>query len=105
MDNQRLSHGTTVRLAGEDAPVSYPSARDRIATFRNAAVAAGLIRPGDPIDGHLVDFAYRIVELCARLAGSDADVNDTGAGAIRAHLGEHPQRENRTNALPEHRNG
>ena len=87
MDNQRLSHGTTVRLAGEDALLSYPSARDQIATFRNAAVAAGLIRPGDPIDGHLVDFAYRIVELCARLAESDADVNDTGAGALSPEPG------------------
>ena len=105
MDNQRLSHGTTVRLTGEDAPASYPSARDQIATFRNAAVAAGLIRPGDPIDGHLVDFAYRIVELCARLAESLADGNDAAARAIRTHLGGHLKREARTKTLPEDRNG
>jgi hypothetical protein len=42
-------------------------AREIQALFTEAAVCAGVIRPGDPIDQMQVDFAIEIVTLCARL--------------------------------------
>jgi hypothetical protein len=59
--------------------------------FLAAAVRAGLIRPGDPIDKMQVDFAHEIVTLCARISDrySNPDcIEDTIGDVIRARLFE-----------------
>ncbi len=35
--------------------------------FKEAAVAVGLIRAGDPLDQNMVDFAKLVVEMCASI--------------------------------------
>jgi hypothetical protein len=67
-------------------PVGDPLANPR-AAFYAAAVSAGLIREGDPLDQNLVDYARSIVELCASI-GDQYTVHDGGnAGEhIRAEL-------------------
>lgn len=74
----------------DDDQVGRLHTRDPVALFRKDAEAAGLIRPGDPIDQNMVDFAYRIVERCASIGdGYDDPAEDTSAGAhIRALLGD-----------------
>jgi hypothetical protein len=61
------------------------------ACFLAAAVRAGLIRPGDPIDEVQVDFAHEIVTLCARIAdrySNPSCTEDTVGDAIRGQLFE-----------------
>jgi hypothetical protein len=41
--------------------------RDPRALFTEAAVRAGLIRPGELLEARQVDFATEIVTLCARM--------------------------------------
>lgn len=66
-------------------PVGDAFANPRAAYYA-AAVKAGLIREGDPLDQNLVDYAHSIVELCASIG--DAYTGDGGnAGEhIRAEL-------------------
>ena len=59
--------------------------------FIEAAVRAGVIRLGDPIDQVQVDFATEIVTLCARLADRYPNpdcTEDTIGDVIRAQLFE-----------------
>jgi hypothetical protein len=61
------------------------------ACFVAAAVRAGLIRPGDPLDQVQVDFATEIVTLCARIADQYPDykrLGDTVGDVIREQLFE-----------------
>lgn len=63
--------------------------RDPVAQFRADAEAVGLIRPGDPLDQNVIDFAFRVVERCASIgdrysaAGEEANAGEH----IRAALG------------------
>jgi hypothetical protein len=66
-------------------------AREIRALFAEAAVRAGLIRPGDPIDQMQVDFATEIVTLCARLVDRYPNpecTEDTIGDVIRGQLFE-----------------
>ena len=59
--------------------------------FAEAAVRAGVIRPGDPIDQMQVDFATEIVTLCARLVDRYPNpecTEDTIGDVIRGQLFE-----------------
>lgn len=59
--------------------------------FAEAAVRAGIIRPGDPIDQMQVDFAHEVVTLCARLADRYPNpecIEDTIGDVIRGQLFE-----------------
>jgi hypothetical protein len=61
------------------------------ALFAAAAVRAGVIRSGDPIDQIQVDFATEIVTLCARLVDRYPNpecAEDTIGDVIRGHLFE-----------------
>jgi hypothetical protein len=61
------------------------------ALFAQAAVRAGVIRPGDPIDQMQVDFATEIVTLCARLVDRYPNpecTEDTIGDVIRGQLFE-----------------
>jgi hypothetical protein len=61
------------------------------ACFVAAAMRAGLIRPGDPIDEMQVDFAIEIVTLCARIADRYPNpecTKDTVGDVIRGQLFE-----------------
>jgi hypothetical protein len=65
--------------------------RDPRALFADAAVRAGLIRPGDPLDPMQVDFATEIVTLCARIVDRFPDpgrVQDTVGDVLRERLFE-----------------
>ena len=78
---------TSLDVLDEDAaPTHEPRA-----LFAAAATRAGLIRPGDPLDQNMVDYALEIVTLAARIAdryASTACDDDTVGDAIRAHLYE-----------------
>jgi hypothetical protein len=66
-------------------------AREIRALFAEAAVRAGVIRPGDPIDQMQVDFATEIVTLCARLVDRYPNpecAEDTIGDVIRGQLFE-----------------
>lgn len=57
--------------------------------FAAAAERAGLIRPGDPLDQNLVDYAMEIVAVAARIADQYSNFacsTDTVGDAIRKHL-------------------
>lgn len=41
--------------------------RHALELFKEAAVAAGLIRSGDPLDQNVVDVAKLVVEICASI--------------------------------------
>lgn len=41
--------------------------RDAMELFKEAAMEVGLIRPGDPLDRNVVDFARLVVEICASI--------------------------------------
>ncbi|CAN7771410.1 hypothetical protein LJR290_007539 [Variovorax sp. LjRoot290] len=66
-----------------------PVGIDQRAEFVKAAVAAGLIRPGDPLDQNVVDFAHAVVELCASIGDhyKDPDTGCRGGEEIRAVFG------------------
>ncbi len=73
-------------LAGDGAPTHAPRV-----LFAAVAVRAGLIRPGDPLDQNLVDYALEIVTPAARIPDrypNPACTDDTVGDAIRAHLFE-----------------
>ncbi len=66
-------------------------AREIRTLFAEAAVRAGVIRPGDPIDQMQVDFAHEIVTLCARVADRYPNpecTEDTIGDVIRGQLFE-----------------
>jgi len=62
--------------------------RDPLARFTALAVDVGLIAPGELLHPEAVDFAHRIVELCACIAEQyDSEVMAGNAGEhIRAEL-------------------
>jgi hypothetical protein len=51
----------------EDEDEEPVGPRHALELFREAAVEVGLIRPGDPLDQNVVDFARLIVEMCAAI--------------------------------------
>ena len=66
-------------------------AREIRMLFAEAAVRAGVIRPGDPIDQMQVDFATEIVTLCAQLVDRYPNpecTEDTIGDVIRGQLFE-----------------
>lgn len=66
-------------------------AREIRTLFAEAAVRAGVICPGDPIDQMQVDFATEIVTLCARLVDRYPNpecTEDTIGDVIRGQLFE-----------------
>ena len=78
---------SALRILDEDSAPTHPPH----ALFAAAAERAGLIRPGDPLDQNLVDYALEIVTLAARVADrypNPACTEDTVGDAIRAHLFE-----------------
>jgi hypothetical protein len=69
-------------MENEDAdPVGAMGPRRR---YTELAAKVGLIRPGDPIDQKLVDFASHIVGLCANVA--DACGSDRCGGSPGTHI-------------------
>jgi hypothetical protein len=69
-------------------PTGFPT-RDPRALFTDAAVRAGLIQPGDPLDPLQTDFAIEIVTLCARIVDRFSDpgrVQDTVGDVLRERL-------------------
>ncbi|MEJ8816207.1 hypothetical protein WKW77_34525 [Variovorax ureilyticus] len=54
--------------------------RDALELFKQAAVEVGLIRPGDPLDQNVVDFAKLVVEMCASIG--DNYVQPEGADGV-----------------------
>jgi len=69
----------------DDDPVGP---RDPLARFTALAVEVGLIAPGEMLQPEAVDFAHRLVELCACIADQyDSAAMDGNAGEhIRAEL-------------------
>ena len=64
---------------------------DPRALFADAAVRAGLIRPGDPLDQMQIDFATEIVTLCARIVDrfpNPSRAQDTVGDVLRKRLFE-----------------
>jgi hypothetical protein len=51
----------------EDEDKDPVGPRDALGLFKEAAAVAGLIRPGDPLDQKMVDFAKLVVEMCASI--------------------------------------
>lgn len=81
-----LSTTTTHPLDGDGSPT-----HEARVLFAAAAERAGLIRPGDPLDQNMVDYALEIVALAARIADRYASMmceEDTAGDAIRGHLFE-----------------
>lgn len=72
----------------DDDPVGQPPPRDPEAEFRAIAERVGLIRPGDPIDQNLLDFANGVVDLCATIGDGygDAEAGGNAGEHIRARL-------------------
>lgn len=62
---------------------------DQHAEFVKAAAAAGLIRPRDPLDQNVVDFAHLVVERCASLVDryQDPETDCLAGEELRAVLG------------------
>ncbi|RZL94416.1 MAG: hypothetical protein EOP82_05015 [Variovorax sp.] len=69
----------------DDDPVGI----DQLAEFTKAAIAAGLIRAGDPLDQNLIDYAHAVAELCAGIGDhyQDRDTGCRGGDEIRAVYG------------------
>jgi hypothetical protein len=64
---------------------------DPVARFTEVAVAVGLIRPGDRLDGNMVELCLRVVELAARVGDRyrlPDFPGDTVGSQIRAELSE-----------------
>ncbi|MGJ7579786.1 hypothetical protein ACSFA3_06350 [Variovorax sp. RHLX14] len=73
-------------LDGDGDPTHEPRV-----LFAAAAARAGLIRPGDPIDENMADYALEIVTLAARIADGYPNTScteDTVGDAIRGQLYE-----------------
>jgi hypothetical protein len=83
--------GSILFLAKPSGPASVgcPAPRDPIEEFKLAASKVGLIRPGDPLDQRLIDYAFAIVERCACVAEPFGNDDHTASAAIRAELGDH----------------
>ena len=76
--------------ADESFLAGIPASQIRV-LFAEAAVRAGVIRPGDPLDEMQVDFATEIVTLCARLVDrypNPERLVDTVGDVIRGQLFE-----------------
>lgn len=74
-----------------DGDPTVASMRDPRALFADAAVRAGLIRPGDPLDQIQIDFATEIVTLCARIVDRfphPGRAQDTVGDVLRERLFE-----------------
>lgn len=56
------------------------------AALIQASQAAGLVRPGDPIDLNLARSAHTAVELCAGIGGGYFESDGTPGDEIRAVL-------------------
>ncbi|RZI72722.1 MAG: hypothetical protein EOP13_14155 [Pseudomonas sp.] len=89
-----LQGSTTAQESDMNLDESYiagiPATEIRV-LFAEAAVRAGVIRPGDPLDEMQVDFAIEIVTLCARLADRYPNpdrIHDTVGDVIRGQLFE-----------------
>ncbi len=73
----------------DDDPVGEGA--DPTDRFTEAAVAVGLIRPGDKLDGNMVELCLRVVEMAAQMGDHYrlADFPcDTVGSQIRAELGQ-----------------
>ena len=76
--------------ADESFLAGIPASQIRV-LFAEAALRAGVIRPGDPLDQNQVDFATEIVTLCARLVDrypNPERLEDTVGDVIRGQLFE-----------------
>ena len=56
--------------------------RDALELFKEAAVAAGLIRSGDPLDQNVVDFAKLVVEMCASIGDNYVQPESADGGTV-----------------------
>lgn len=58
--------------------------------FANLAARAGLIKPGDPLDENLAQFAFMLVARCAGIGDryGDGECGGDAGEYIRAELGE-----------------
>jgi len=75
----------------DDDPVGHVD-HDPVAKFTALAVQFGIVRPGDKLDQHMLDFAAGVVSLCAGIADeyqNPACPEDTVGDHIRAELFEH----------------
>lgn len=61
---------------------------DPLGRFAQWAVDAGLIRPGDPLDQNLIDFAVKVVDACAAIGDGygDGEAGGNAGEHIRAEL-------------------
>ena len=65
--------------------------RDPLGAFTALAVENGIIKAGDKPDQNLVDYAYGVVALCAKIGDRYGDPDFRNAGEhIRAELGPVP---------------
>lgn len=71
-------------LDGDAAPMHEPRV-----LFAAAAVRVGIIRAGNPLEEHLVDYALEIVSLAARIADrcpNPSNSSETAGDLIRMHF-------------------
>lgn len=65
--------------------------RDPVGAFTALAVENGLIKAGDKLDQNLVDYAYGVAALCAKIGDGYGDPDFANAGEhIRALYGPLP---------------
>jgi len=90
-------HGTTDPAAYAQQHFNEAEARhqdrvrDPLGAFTTLAAENGLIKAGDKLDQNLVDFAYGVVALCARIGDGYGDPDFQNAGEhIRAVYGPVP---------------
>ena len=62
-----------------------PGTAEPIAVFTALAVKHGLIRPGDKLDGNMIDLMAAVVGLCATVGDAYGD----GDGEAGGNAGEH----------------
>lgn len=74
----------------DDDPVGKLPTREPLDVFRRLAIAHGLMKPDDLMDLDLIDFAFALVEECAKVADpyGDEEAGGNGGEAVRANLGE-----------------
>jgi hypothetical protein len=74
----------------EDEDKDPVGPRDALELFKQAAVEVGLIRPGDPLDRNVVDFARLVVAMCASIGDNylqpESAVGVTVGDRIRGEL-------------------
>ena len=85
-----LSSIVSRQVEDEDAdPVG--TSRDPIARFTAAAVDVSLIRPGDKLDGNMVELCLQVVEMAAAIGDgyrATGCPDDTAGAHIRAELAQ-----------------